>query len=60
MEQIGKARHDVAAEMQGRLMRGVTSHHLGEFAAARDLLEQCQELDTPRHRAVYWVVPDEP
>jgi class 3 adenylate cyclase/predicted ATPase len=53
MEQMGAARSDLAAQLQGRLMHGKTCIWLGEFVAARSLFEQCHGLGDPAHRAVY-------
>jgi class 3 adenylate cyclase/tetratricopeptide (TPR) repeat protein len=52
IERIGKAQDDVALRLLGHLGHGVTRFHLGEFAAARALLEQCHGLNDPAHRAV--------
>jgi tetratricopeptide (TPR) repeat protein len=51
MEKIGAAQNDVAARLQGRRAKGVTCFYLGEFVAARSLLEQCHGLGDPAHRA---------
>jgi len=37
----------------GKCFRGYALHFLGEFPAARALLEQCQGLNDPAHRNVY-------
>jgi class 3 adenylate cyclase/tetratricopeptide (TPR) repeat protein len=50
IEKIGEARNDVAAQLQGRRANGVTRCFLGEFVAARALLEQCHGLGDPAHR----------
>jgi class 3 adenylate cyclase/predicted ATPase len=52
LEKVGEARNDVAAQLQGRVANAVTRLLLGEFVAARALLEQCQGLRDPAHRAV--------
>jgi class 3 adenylate cyclase len=50
LEKIGEARNDVAAQLQGRRAKGWTRCYLGEFVAARALLEQCHGLSDPAHR----------
>jgi tetratricopeptide (TPR) repeat protein len=52
LEEIGKARNDVAVELLGRRAKGLTRFFLGDFAAARALLEQCHDLVNPAYRAV--------
>jgi class 3 adenylate cyclase/tetratricopeptide (TPR) repeat protein len=52
IEKIGEARNDVAAQLLGRRANGLTRLFLGEFVAARALLEQCHGLAHPAHRAV--------
>jgi class 3 adenylate cyclase/tetratricopeptide (TPR) repeat protein len=52
LEEIGKARNDVVAQLQGRRAQGVSRCYLGEFVAARTFLEQCHGLGEPAHRAV--------
>src|SRR5262249_22726726 len=42
MEKIGEERNDLAAQLTGRDFRGVACCFLGQFIAARDLLERCQ------------------
>jgi tetratricopeptide (TPR) repeat protein len=44
MEKIGKARNDVRMQWAGHFANGVVRCYLGEFVAARALLEQCQGL----------------
>jgi tetratricopeptide (TPR) repeat protein len=51
LEKIGEARNDVAAQLLGRRAQGTTRSFLGEFAAARALLERCDGLSDPTHRA---------
>jgi tetratricopeptide (TPR) repeat protein len=41
MEKIGEARNDVTAQWVGRWASGRTCLHLGDFVAARALLERC-------------------
>ncbi|HXZ02801.1 MAG TPA: AAA family ATPase [Stellaceae bacterium] len=50
IEAIGAARNDVAVQLQGRRANGLTRCYLGEFVAARALLEQCHGLSDPAHR----------
>src|SRR5262249_10357059 len=51
IERIGETRNDVATQLQGRRAHGATCCFLGQFVAARALLEQCHGLYTPTHRA---------
>jgi class 3 adenylate cyclase/predicted ATPase len=51
IEKIGEARNDVAAQLLGHRANGQTRLWLGEFVAARALLEQCHGLGDPAHRA---------
>ena len=50
MEKIGEARNDVAAQLVGRWASGYTRLFLGDFVAARALLERCHGLADPAHR----------
>jgi predicted ATPase len=50
MEKIGEARNDVTAQWVGRWASGFTRLHLGDFVAARALLEQCPGLADPALR----------
>jgi class 3 adenylate cyclase/tetratricopeptide (TPR) repeat protein len=50
MEKIGEARNDVAAQLMGRRSNGTTRLFLGDFVAARALLERCHGLADPAHR----------
>jgi tetratricopeptide (TPR) repeat protein len=52
LEKIGEGRNDVGAQLGGRSLKGWTCWYLGEFVAARALLEQCHGLADPAHRAV--------
>jgi tetratricopeptide (TPR) repeat protein len=52
VEKIGEARNDVEAQLRGRLMQGQARLWLGEFVAARMVLEQAHGLSDPAHRAV--------
>jgi predicted ATPase/class 3 adenylate cyclase len=51
MEKIGEERNDVAAQLRGRDLRGLTSCFLGQFVASRELLERCHGLSDPAYRA---------
>jgi len=50
--EIGEARNDIAVQLQGRRISGLTHLLVGEFVAARALLEQCHGLAEPAHRAI--------
>jgi len=52
LEKIGEARNDVTAQLLGRRAHGVTRCYLGEFVAARTLLERCLGLSDPAHRSI--------
>jgi class 3 adenylate cyclase/tetratricopeptide (TPR) repeat protein len=52
IEKIGEARNDVRVQLRGRRANGWTRFYLGEFVAARALLERCHGLADPAHRAV--------
>ena len=52
LEKIGEARNDAAAQLLGRLMHGATRFFLGEFVAARAVLERCMGLADPAHRTI--------
>src|SRR5450631_1316021 len=47
VEKIGEARNDVAAQWVGRCASGYTRLFLGDFVAARALLERCHGLADP-------------
>jgi class 3 adenylate cyclase/tetratricopeptide (TPR) repeat protein len=51
MERTGEARNDIAALLLGQESRGLNLFFLGEFSAARALLEQCHGMTDPSHRA---------
>ena len=51
LEKIGDARTDIGAQLHARRANGMTRLRLGEFVAARALLEQCHGLGDPAHRA---------
>jgi class 3 adenylate cyclase/tetratricopeptide (TPR) repeat protein len=54
MEQIGDiGSSSGTVRLLGKCFRGYALHFLGEFPAARALLEQCQGLNDPAHRTVY-------
>jgi predicted ATPase len=61
MENFGKAHDNSSALLLGKEERGVTYLNLGELTTARALLEQCDALGDPEHRAVLaaWVVHDQ-
>jgi predicted ATPase len=50
IEKVGEARNDVGAQLLGRRSQGWTHSFLGEFIAARGLLERCHGLSDPAHR----------
>jgi predicted ATPase len=52
IEQTGEARNDVAAQLLGRLFQGACRSMLGEFVAARALLERSMGLADPAYRIV--------
>jgi len=52
VEGIGEVRNDASAQLQGRRMHGLIRCYLGQFVAARALLERCFGLSDPAHRAV--------
>ena len=60
IEQIGEARNDMAAQLQGRHTHGWTRCLLGEFVAARALQERCLGLSDPAHRAVRGGLSEDP
>jgi hypothetical protein len=60
IEKIGKARNDVPVQLRGRRASGHTRLHLGEFVAARALLERCHSLGDPAHRATGGGLSDDP
>ena len=51
IEKIGEARNDVAAQFLSHRAHGLTRCFLGEFVAARALLERCHGLSDLAHRA---------
>jgi class 3 adenylate cyclase/predicted ATPase len=52
IEKIGETRNDVGTQLSGRHAKGWTCWYLGEFIAARELLEQCHGLADPTHRFI--------
>ncbi len=60
LEKIGERRNDVWAQLQGRHARGTTRCFLGEFVAARALLEGCHDLSDPAHRATGGGLSEDP
>lgn len=52
VEKIGESRKDAAAQVLGRRAHGITRCYLGEFVAARALLEQCHGLADPAYRSI--------
>src|SRR5215471_9347548 len=60
LEKIGKTRNYVAVQLHGRRAQGMTRCYLGEFVAARSLLEQCHGLGDPAHRAIAAGLSSEP
>jgi predicted ATPase/class 3 adenylate cyclase len=51
IERIGETRNDVLTQLEGLRAQGATRYFLGEFVAARELLEQCHGLYKPTHGA---------
>jgi class 3 adenylate cyclase/tetratricopeptide (TPR) repeat protein len=60
IEKIGEARNDVAALWLGHRAHGETHSRLGEFVAARALLERCLGLSDPAHSAVGGALSEDP
>ena len=52
IEKSAEARNDVRTQLRGRRAHGLTRLHLGEFDAARALLDQCHGLADPAHRGI--------
>jgi class 3 adenylate cyclase/tetratricopeptide (TPR) repeat protein len=50
VEKIGEARNDVRTQLMGRWASGYTRLSLGDFVAARALLERCHGLADPAYR----------
>jgi class 3 adenylate cyclase/tetratricopeptide (TPR) repeat protein len=51
IEKIAEARNDIRAQLRARRANGMTRLHLGEFVAARALLDQCHGL-ADAHRGI--------
>jgi tetratricopeptide (TPR) repeat protein len=51
VEKIGEARNDVAVQWMGRWASGYTRFFLGDFVAARALIERCHGLADPALRS---------
>jgi predicted ATPase len=60
VEKFGEARNDATVQLRGRRAIGLTRCFLGEFLAARTLLEQCHSLGDPAHRAINAGLSDDP
>jgi class 3 adenylate cyclase len=52
IEKSAEARNDLRTQLRGRRAHGLTLLHLGEFDAARALLDQCHGLADPAHRGI--------
>jgi len=52
IEEIGERRNDVVTQSLGLCAKGWACWYLGEFVAARTLLEQSHDLAGPAHRVV--------
>jgi predicted ATPase len=52
LEQIGNARTDAATQLLGHFYQGEACLFLGEFVAARTLLERCIDLADPAHHTL--------
>jgi tetratricopeptide (TPR) repeat protein len=53
IEEIGEAGNDVAAQLRGRLLSGITHFFLGELVVARALFERCHGLSDLACRTAY-------
>ena len=60
IEKIGVARNDITAQLRGRRATGLSRCFLGEFVAARALLQQCHGLGDAAHRALRTGLSDDP
>jgi class 3 adenylate cyclase/tetratricopeptide (TPR) repeat protein len=58
VEKIGEAQNDVKAQWRGHRANGRTRLYLGDFVAARALLERCHGLADPAHRIYALVLAD--
>ena len=52
LEAIGKTGNETKYQWAGRFQQGVSRFHLGEFIAARAMLEQCTDLDEPTYHKI--------
>ena len=52
LERIGEAQNDAATQLLGRYLQGASRFFLGEFVAARAILERCTDLADPAHRTI--------
>jgi tetratricopeptide (TPR) repeat protein len=52
IEKNAEARNDVRVQLRGRRSNALTRLHLGEFVAARALMDQCHGLADPAHRGI--------
>ncbi len=52
LEHGGCEQNDTTTQLLGRLMQGATRFYLGDFMAARTLLEQSLDLADPAHRPI--------
>jgi class 3 adenylate cyclase/tetratricopeptide (TPR) repeat protein len=59
IEKIAEARNDVRVQLRGRRANGMTRLHLGDFVAARALLDQCHGL-AEAHRGIGAGVAEDP
>jgi tetratricopeptide (TPR) repeat protein len=60
IEKLGEARNDAAVQLTGRRTSGYIRLRLGEFVAARALLEQCHALADSAMRAIGGTISDDP
>ena len=60
LEEIGKARNDAMILLLGLRAQGLTRCYLGEFVAARALLERCHGLSDSAHRAIAAGLSEDP
>jgi class 3 adenylate cyclase/predicted ATPase len=58
LEKLGEDRNDVAAQLQGRRAGAWTRCYLGQFLAARALLERCHDLSDPTRRGAGGSIDD--
>jgi tetratricopeptide (TPR) repeat protein len=58
IEKIGKARNNTAAQLFSRFLQGASRLQLGDFVAARALLERSMDLADPAHRPIGQVPAD--